>query len=136
MMKKEMKSVTINDITITEADMESAYRTLDMDISMVSGFWNTDTGSMYRLGQILDAELPEPVKVCILSLLHTNMYIDSYVGIEAKTWDHDIDSDAWKNLEHVVECMENKNLPIDVYDEDDEEWRTVNIYDYSTMFVE
>lgn len=134
MSKKEITSVTVDGITITSVDMESAYRLLDMDISMDTGLWNTDYGSSYRIHQLLDINLPEAAKVCILSLIYTNMYIDRYEGIIVKSIEHGIGSDAWKNLDFIVKCMKEKNLPIDVYDEDEESWETINPYNYTSPF--
>lgn len=132
--QKDITSVTINGITITSVDMESAYRTLDMDMTMGSGLWNTDYGSSHRIHQILDSDIPEAVKICMLSLIYTNMYIDTYEGIVVKTIDHGIESDAWKNLDFIVKCMKDKNLPIDIYDEDEDEWETFNPYTYTSVF--
>lgn len=134
MSRKEIERVTINGITITSVDMESAYRTLDMDITMGSGLWNSESGSIYRIYQILDITIPEAVHICLLSLIHSNLYIDSYEGIVINSMDYGIESDAWKNLEFIVKCMEEKNLPINVYDEDEEEWTTINPYDCASTF--
>lgn len=134
--QKDITSVTVDGITITTVDMESAYRLLDSDINTCSGLWKTHSGSIYRIHQILKTELPESVKVCMLSLIHTNLYIDTHEGIIVSAIDHGIESYAWKNLDFIAKCMKDKDLPIDVKDADDDSWDTINLYDCVSTFCD
>lgn len=131
-----MSKKTINGITITTTDMETAYRLLDSDINVCSGLWKTDSGSIYRIQQILETELPESVKICMLSLIYTNMYIDTYEGMIVSAIDHSIESYAWKNLDFIANCMKDKDLPIDVHDADEDSWDTINLYDCTSTFCD